>query len=82
LEGIHARQRRLACSCPFERVRLGDGCVNVLSAHPVFPPYYTCLSKNVFPPSQNRWHYGIRACQTFSTLTRFVGNTCNIYISK
>jgi len=29
---------------------------------------------------QNR--YGMRASQTFSTLTRFVENTCNIYIFK
>jgi hypothetical protein len=34
------------------------------------------------PPSQNRSSYQMCICQTFLTLTRFIGNTCNIYISK
>jgi hypothetical protein len=45
--------------------------------------YYTMNKiKEILPPSQNRWRYGMREGQTFSTLTRFVENACNIYISK
>jgi hypothetical protein len=36
----------------------------------------------VLLPSQKYSRYGNRVNQTFSTLTRFVKNTCNIYISK
>jgi hypothetical protein len=36
----------------------------------------------VLPPSQKEGRYGICAGQTLSTLTKFVKNTWNIYISK
>ena len=36
----------------------------------------------VLPPSQKEGRYAMHASQTFSTLTRFIENACNIYISK
>ena len=45
-------------------------------------PMPDILVKWLLPPSQKESRYGMRAGQTFSTLTRFVENTCNIYISK
>jgi hypothetical protein len=45
------------------------------------PPKYVKIWE-VSPPSQNRWCYGMRAGQTFLTLTRYLENTCNIYVSK
>jgi hypothetical protein len=34
------------------------------------------------PPSQKKSRFGNHTGQTFSTLTRFIKNTRNIYISK
>jgi hypothetical protein len=36
----------------------------------------------VLSPSQKKSRYENRVGQTFSTLTKFVENMCNIYISK
>jgi hypothetical protein len=42
----------------------------------------SCLENNVLTLFHIRSRYEIRVGQTFLTLTRFVQNTCNIYISK
>jgi hypothetical protein len=50
--------------------------------HKIIAKEQECVEYNLLPPSQNRRRYRMRAGQTFSTLTRFIENTCNIYISK
>jgi hypothetical protein len=36
----------------------------------------------ILPPSKKRCNYGIRASQTDSSLTKFIANSINIYVSK
>jgi hypothetical protein len=44
--------------------------------------YGRVVSCIVLHLSQNKGRYGMRTDQTFTTLTKFIENTCNIYISK
>jgi hypothetical protein len=34
------------------------------------------------PPSTEEYNYGIRAGQSSSSLTKFIANSINIYVSK
>ena len=60
-----------------EYVEILSDLITVHRGVSLVPNLYGVLS-----PSHNKSRYEMRADQTFSTLTRFVENTCNIYISK
>jgi hypothetical protein len=53
-----------------------------------FDPYsehrvlHELVASTVHPPSKKRCNYGMRASQTDSSLTKFITNSINIYISK
>jgi hypothetical protein len=36
----------------------------------------------LLPPSEKRCNYGMRVSQTDSSLTKFIANSINIYVSK
>jgi hypothetical protein len=40
------------------------------------------LNSDLLPPSRKECNYGNRAGQTDSSLTKFIVNTINIYVSK